>query len=51
MLQRITFVATMDVDTEGLDWSLATELVNEMLCGTDDIRLTKVIRLEIPEDE
>lgn len=51
MHQRITFVATMDVDTEGLNWSLATELVQQRLCVDPEIILTKVIRLEIPEDE
>jgi len=48
MEQRITFVATVDVDTEGLNWAMATALVRKRLAGAD---LLKVIRLEIPEDE
>lgn len=51
MKQRITFTATIDVDTEGLDWGHATGIAQLQMSQTEEAFLKKVIRIEIVEDE
>lgn len=47
MKQRITFTATIDVDTEGLDWAIATALAKKQMAQTEEAYFGKVVRLEI----
>lgn len=55
--QRVTFTATLTIDTEGMDWDAAVQNVSQALLDGDGgdveytFNLVKVTRMEIVEDE
>lgn len=55
--QRVTFIATLTIDTEGMDWAMAVEEVERVLCqgnangGETGLDLVKVTRMEIVEED
>lgn len=55
--QRVTFIATLDIVTEDMDWFAAQKNINQALLDGDGgdvpytLTIQKVIRMEIPEEE
>lgn len=55
--QRVTFIATLETNDEGMDWEMASNLVRDTLLVGEDNRplitvdLIKVIRMEIVEGD
>lgn len=55
-LQRVTFIAELEIDTDGMNWEMAEEKVNYALLHGDleeefTANVVKVIRMEIPEED
>ena len=54
--QRVTFVGTLEIDTEGMDWQAARKAIDQALLDGDGgnvtytLRVEKVIRMEIVEE-
>lgn len=55
MLQRVTFIASVELDDDGFNWDTGREAVQEILTDGSaphyDIRVTRVVRLETVEEE
>lgn len=54
--QLVTFVATLEIDTEGMDWKMAEDLITQALLDGDGgevsytLTLSKAVRMEIIEE-
>lgn len=55
--QRVTFIGTLEIDTEGMDWAAARKAVSQALLDGDGrevnytLNVSKVIRMEIVEED
>lgn len=55
--QKVTFTAELIIDTEGMDWEMAANLVADtLLVGEDNrplitVNLLRVTRMEIVEED
>lgn len=55
--QLVTFIGTLEIDTEGMDWATAHKAIDQALLDGDGgqvpyiLRVKKVIRMEIPEED
>jgi len=55
--QRVTFIGTLEIDTEGMDWESARRNINQALLDGDGgdaeytLNVVKVTRMEIIEED
>jgi hypothetical protein len=55
--QRVTFIGTLEIDTEGMDWAAARKHIDQALLDGDGgdvayaLNVSKVIRMEIVEED